>query len=53
MAVWRIDTSVLIVLGTMLLVISTGRWVPRRVEGIGLLLAYAFYMGANAAFAGR
>jgi Ca2+/Na+ antiporter len=39
MAVWRIDTSFLIVLGTMLLVFSTGRWVPRRAEVFGLLLA--------------
>ena len=48
MAVWRIDTVLLVVVGAMLLVFSTGRrWIPGRFEGFVLLVIYAAYMWAN------
>jgi Ca2+/Na+ antiporter len=49
MAVWRVDTVLLILLGAALLLFSTGRWTPRRAEGLGLLMAFAFYLIKSAA----
>jgi Ca2+/Na+ antiporter len=53
MAVWRVDTVLLVMLGALLVPIASGRWKPGRAEGIGLLVVYAMYLGASAALAGR
>jgi Ca2+/Na+ antiporter len=47
MATWRVDAVLLVILGATLLIFSTGRWVPRRWEGLILLLMYGGYMIAN------
>jgi Ca2+/Na+ antiporter len=44
LAVWRVDTVLLIVLGLMLVPVSLGRWTLRRVEGLVLTLLYAAYL---------
>ena len=43
-AVWRIDTVLLILLGLMLLPVSLNLWQMRRVEGILLIAIYACYL---------
>ena len=48
MAVWRIDTVTLVMLGAMLIPMSFGRWLPGRVEGAALLIAYGAYLIGNA-----
>ena len=53
MAAWRIDAVMLIIFGAALLLISTKRWVPGRVEGLIGVLAFALYMVANAKLAAR
>jgi Ca2+/Na+ antiporter len=42
--VWRVDSVMLILLALALLPMSLGRWLPRRAEGIVLILLYAAYM---------
>lgn len=42
--VWRLDTLALVVLGVMLLPVSTGRWMLGRYEGIGLIIGYGMYL---------
>lgn len=44
LALWRVDAVMLIVLGLMSLLMSTGRWMPGRLEGAGLLLLYGAYL---------
>jgi hypothetical protein len=44
LAVWRVDTVLLIVLGLMLVPVSLGRWPLRRAEGLMLAFLYAAYL---------
>jgi Ca2+/Na+ antiporter len=44
LAVWRVDTVILIVMGMMLVPVSLGRWRLRRIEGLVLTLLYAAYL---------
>src|SRR5688500_8885360 len=43
-AVWRIDTVLLILLGLMLLPVSLNLWEMRRMEGMLLIVIYACYL---------
>jgi hypothetical protein len=43
-AVWRIDTVLLILLGLMLLPVSLNLWEMRRTEGMLLIVIYACYL---------
>lgn len=51
MAAWRIDAVMLIIFGAALLLISSKRWIPSRVEGAVGVIAFALYMVANAKLA--
>jgi Ca2+/Na+ antiporter len=44
LAVWRVDTTILIVVGMMLVPVSLGRWPLRRVEGFVLTLLFFVYL---------
>jgi Ca2+/Na+ antiporter len=44
LAVWRIDTVLLAVLGLFLLPVAIGKWTLHRAEGFGLIGAYMIYM---------
>jgi Ca2+/Na+ antiporter len=44
MAVWRVDTVVLILLALLLLPVGMGRWTLGRREGAGLIIGYAAYL---------
>lgn len=48
MAVWRVDTVLLIAVGLMLLPVSLGRWTLGGIEGTGLICAYVVYMTLTA-----
>jgi Ca2+/Na+ antiporter len=50
-AVWRVDTVLLIVVGLLLVPAALGRWTLATIEGCGLLLAYLAYMGLVAKMA--
>jgi Ca2+/Na+ antiporter len=43
-AVWRIDTVLLILLGLVLLPVSLNLWEMRRTEGMLLIVIYACYL---------
>src|SRR5262249_11288188 len=47
-SIWRVDASILLVLGLWLLPIWTGRWMPGRAEGMGLVVIYAIYLAMTA-----
>jgi len=51
-AVWRIDTVLLILLGLMLLPVSLNLWEMRRMEGMLLIVIYACYL-VGTTFLGR
>ena len=51
-AVWRIDTVLLILLGLMLLPVSLNLWEMRRFEGMLLIVIYACYL-VGTTFLGR
>ena len=44
-ALWRVDTVVLILLGMVLLPLAVGRWLPGKFEGVLLVCVYIIYMG--------
>jgi Ca2+/Na+ antiporter len=44
MAVWRVDTVVLILLALLLVPVGMGRWTLGRREGAGLIIGYAAYL---------
>jgi Ca2+/Na+ antiporter len=44
LAVWRVDTVLLIALGLMLIPVSLSRWPLRRAEGLMLAFLYAAYL---------
>jgi hypothetical protein len=44
MAVWRVDTVLMIAVGLLLLPVALGRWSLGRAEGAGLIGAYVIYM---------
>jgi hypothetical protein len=44
LAVWRVDTVLLLVLGLMLIPVSLGRWSLRKSEGLLLAMVYATYL---------
>jgi len=45
---WRVDATLLLVIGFWLLPIAAGRWIPSRAEGAGLVVAYAAYLTMTA-----
>lgn len=51
LAVWRVDTVLLIVLGMMFVPVSLGRWRLRRTEGFVLTLLYGAYLIVSTAIA--
>ncbi len=51
MAVWRVDTVLLVAVGLLLVPVSLGRWTLGRLEGYALLLTYLIYMILTAAMA--
>jgi hypothetical protein len=51
-AVWRIDTVLLILLGLMLLPVALNLWEMRRMEGMLLIVIYACYL-VGTTFLGR
>jgi Ca2+/Na+ antiporter len=44
LAVWRVDTVLLVALGLMLLPAALGRWPLGRREGVGMILGYWAYL---------
>lgn len=44
MAIWRVDTVLLIAVGLLLLPVSIGKWSLGRPEAIGLILTWAVFM---------
>jgi Ca2+/Na+ antiporter len=48
MAVWRVDTVLLVALGMLLLPVSLGKWTIGMIEGYALLLVYAIYLALSA-----
>lgn len=53
MATWRVDSILLVILGAALLITSTKRWVPGKIEGAIGVLAFVLYMSANGPFAAK
>jgi Ca2+/Na+ antiporter len=53
LAVWRVDTVLLIVLGMLLIPVSLGRLVLRKPEGLALAVVYAVYLVISTALAIR
>lgn len=51
LAVWRVDTVMLVAAGLLLLAVSLGRWTPGRFEGVCLIVAYVIYMVLTTAMA--
>src|SRR5207247_307768 len=49
LAVWRVDTVLLMVLGLLLIPISLGRWTLRKHEGAALAAVYTAYLFVSAA----
>jgi hypothetical protein len=48
-AVWRVDTILLIVLGLVIAPVGLGRWTLHKIEGLALALIYAAYLIASTA----
>ena len=53
LAVWRVDTALLIVFGLLLIPISLGRLTLRKPEGLALAVLYAIYLIISTALAIR
>ena len=53
LAVWRVDTALLIVFGLLLIPISLGRLTLRKPEGLALAVVYAVYLVISTALAIR
>ena len=53
LAVWRVDTALLIVFGLLLIPISLGRLTLRKAEGLALAALYAIYLIISTALAIR
>ena len=53
MAVWRLDTVVLIVLCLVILPVALGRWTLGRRDGLVLVIVYAVYLALTALFGRR
>jgi Ca2+/Na+ antiporter len=53
LAVWRVDTALLIVFGLLLIPISLGRLTLRKPEGLALAVLYAIYLVISTALAIR
>jgi Ca2+/Na+ antiporter len=51
LAVWRVDTVMLVTLGLLLLPVALGRWSIGMGEGYGLIIAYTIYMVMTAILA--
>jgi hypothetical protein len=51
MASWRVDAVMLVIFGAALLVTTTKRWVPGKIEGVIGIAAFAAYMYANKSLA--
>lgn len=52
-AVWRIDTVLLVVLGLFLLPLALGRWTLGVPESLGLIMVYGIYLFMTVVFGGR
>lgn len=50
-AVWRVDTVLLVAVGMMLIPIALGRWAVGAAEGAALIVAYTLYMVLTALMA--
>jgi hypothetical protein len=44
LAVWRVDVILLIALSLFLLPVAMGKWSISKMQGLGLMLGYAFYL---------
>jgi Ca2+/Na+ antiporter len=53
LAVWRVDTVLLIVFGMLLIPVSLGRLTLRKPEGLALAILYAVYLVISTALAIR
>ena len=53
LAVWRVDTALLIVFGLLLIPVSLGRLTLRKPEGLALAIVYAVYLVISTALAIR
>jgi hypothetical protein len=53
LAVWRIDTVLLVVLGLFLLPVALGRWTMGTLESMGLVVVYGAYLFMTVVFGGR
>jgi Ca2+/Na+ antiporter len=53
LAVWRVDTALLIVFGLLLIPVSLGRLTLRKAEGLALAILYAIYLVISTALAIR
>ena len=53
LAVWRVDTTLLIVLGLLMIPISLGRMTLHKAEGLALAIVYAVYLVISTALAIR
>jgi hypothetical protein len=53
LAVWRVDTVLLMVLGLLLIPVSLGRIILSRGEGLAMALVYAAYLVVSTALAMR
>jgi Ca2+/Na+ antiporter len=46
-ASWRVDTVLVLIMGTLLAPVAFGRWRLGRVEGIALIMVYAAYLATS------
>ena len=53
LAVWRIDTVLLLMLSFAMVPVAMGRWMPERLESILLVVVYAAYLVAQTMLAAR
>jgi Ca2+/Na+ antiporter len=53
MASWRVDTVLILVMGTLLSPIAFGRWRLARLEGVILIIVYAAYLVSSAVLSVR
>lgn len=53
LAIWRIDTVLLVVMGLFLVPVALGRWTLGPIESVGLVLVYGIYLFMTVVFGGR
>lgn len=47
-ATWRVDTMMILILSMFLVPLSLNRWLPARLEGVALIVAYVCYLMMSA-----